>query len=87
MLLQVADRASGQARQGLAVSGQFSPQALHALRYHHPKLRQQAPDPVHHRRALNYEALASASLPSFLPLLRYGATNIGAIRRTEWPSA
>jgi len=31
--------------------------------------------------------IASASLPSFLPLLRYGATNRGATMRTVCPSA
>jgi hypothetical protein len=29
--------------------------------------------------------IASASLPSFLPLLRYGVTNFGAISFTVWP--
>jgi hypothetical protein len=31
--------------------------------------------------------ITSASLPSFLPLLRYGATKAGAIKRTVCPSA
>src|SRR5882757_854555 len=40
-------------------------------------------------RMLGHETasqIASASLLSFLPLFRYGLTNLGAIRRGSWPS-
>jgi len=32
-------------------------------------------------------AASAASLLPRMPLMRYGATNFGAIRRTVWPSA
>ena len=35
---------------------------------------------------LTASQIASASLPSFLPLLRYGVTNFGAINFTVWPA-
>ena len=34
---------------------------------------------------LTASQIAAASLPSFLPLLRYGTTNLGAISFTVWP--